>query len=93
MKLRCVDPDQALKVEVKVGKGLSTSGSGLLQLQLASWIGAADPSLFTYSPLEQEVDTHLNPPLHTVGRGAPQHTGQPTCFDLSSALGPWDRGQ
>ncbi|KAK5867390.1 hypothetical protein PBY51_011887 [Eleginops maclovinus] len=83
-----------LEVEVKVGwRGLSWCGSGLLQQQLASWVRAADPGLFTYSPLEQEVDTHLNPTPAHVGRGARQHTGQATCFDLSSALGPWDPRQ
>ncbi|KAI9529786.1 hypothetical protein NQZ68_008025 [Dissostichus eleginoides] len=58
------------EVEVKVGwRGLSWCGSGLLQQQLASWVRAADPDLFTYSPLEQEVDTHLNPPQHTWAAG------------------------
>lgn len=81
---------QALKVEDEEDKGLSRCRSGLLQQQLAFWIRAADLSLFTYSPLEQEVDAHLNPTQHTVGHGAQQHTGQLTCFDLPSALGPWD---
>lgn len=49
---------------------------------------ATDPGLFTYSLLKHEVDAHLNPPQHTAGRGPRLHTGQPTCFDLSSALGP-----
>lgn len=69
-------------------RGLFRSWLGLLQQQLAFWIRAADLSLFTYSPLEQEVEAHLNPAQHTVGHRAEQLTGQLTRFDLFLCSGP-----
>lgn len=79
-----VIPPRALKVEVEVGKGLSRVGSGSkrqsLYLQPAGARGRHTPE-------------HPPPPPPAQCRGAQQHTGQLTCFDLSSALGPWDPGQ